>query len=483
MKSLVEYIYEHLNIFEAAFSNQDYSKHDFMYVFNVLNNIKEKNVIKLGDKNTGPFTYLKLDVSDNLVNNINSFIEDIKNTNPQKFNDLFKNISYKVYSDINCENEISINIKNLWTSIFKGDYSGKNSAGASYGQIFESLVCYLYNYGQYNDYKQELIDKWVNNFKVNINDPSYLSWIESSKLSTDLLKDNFGTDYIAYHVDENNLFDKKEDDKYLNICKIFSGKNGIKEVFTKDNNFDNIYDGTEKDKWNAADIVLVNKKLDLDETIEELQSASDGKALNTKLVDYAINEDILPVSLKKIDKNGKIYTHNIETNKNFIKDGHDISDIKIIFGKTYQDDGLTGNFVVDGNGAEIQIRKQAGNQNLSIEAKLSLNKNARGGKGISVVKNKLNIKDNSYYQTFKTNEELWGFFKSNNFTTDINETEFDELSNKYPDLKDRICFRGFSGLYKTWLEKNKNVKDPITEFIKFLWESCTECPGSYYIIK
>ena len=84
MKSLVEYIYEHLNIFEAAFSNQDYSKHDFMYVFNVLNNIKEKNVIKLGDKNTGPFTYLKLDVSDNLVNNINSFIEDIKNTPPHQ---------------------------------------------------------------------------------------------------------------------------------------------------------------------------------------------------------------------------------------------------------------------------------------------------------------------------------------------------------------------------------------------------------------
>ena len=490
MKHLQDYIFENIiNIFEASFKSEDYNKHDFIYVLNVLNDIKEKKIIKLGNKNSGPFIYLKLDVTDNLISNINDFIQNIKTSNSNSFNELFKNINYKVYNDINCKKETSIkSINNLWGLIFKGDYSGKNSAGASYGQIFESLVCYLYNYGVKNNYKEELINTWVKHFNINTNDPSYLSWIESSKLSTDLLKKYFNSNYIAYHVDANDLFEKESDNKYLNICKIFSGKEGINDVLGNNKIWDNIYEGSKKDKWNAADIVLINKNLNLQDAIKDLSSSADGEALNIKLVEYTINKQILPISLKKIDKNGTIYAHNINTNEEFIKDGHEISNVKIIFGKTYQNDGLTGNFVVDGEDAKIQIRKQSSGENLSIEAKLVNNKNARGGKGISVIKNKFKLKDNSYYVLFNTNNELWEFFQSNNFKTDLNKSEFDKLSSKYTDLKDRICFKGFAGLYNIWIKyiKDNNIKlkdDYDIEFVKFLWESCTECPGAYYIIK
>ena len=489
MIRLQEYCLENLvSIFEASFKPDDYNKHDYVYVLNVLNDIKEKHVIKLGDKNGGPFKYLKLDITDNLIENINKFIENIKSSTPDSFNELFKNINYIVYNDVNCKEETSIkNIDNLWSLIFKGDYSGKNSAGASYGNIFESLVCYLYNYGTQNNYDEKLINNWVKRFNVNMDDPSYLSWIESSKISADLLKKHFKSNYIAYHIDANDLFNNQKDNKYLNICKIFSGKNGINDVLGNNDIWDSIYDGNKKDKWNAADIVLVSKELDLNKTIKDLGSSVDGKALNTKLVEYTINKKILPISLKKIDKNGKIYAHNINTNEEFINDEHEISDIKIVFGKTYPNDGLTGNFIIDGKDARIQVRKQSSGENLSIEAKLSDNKNARGGKGISVIKNKFNLKDNSYYVLFNTNDELWNFFKLNNFDIDLTKSEFDALANKFLDLKDRICFRGFAGLYNTWNEYNKNnnvkVTNPVIEFIKFLWESCTECPGAYYIIK
>ena len=116
MKRLQEYIFENIvDIFEASFKAEDYNKHDYMYVLNVLNNIKEKQLIKLGNKNTGPFIYLKLDVTDNLIENINKFVKNIKTSNSNSFNALFKNIDYKVYNDITCKEETSI--KNMGTNI------------------------------------------------------------------------------------------------------------------------------------------------------------------------------------------------------------------------------------------------------------------------------------------------------------------------------------------------------------------------------
>jgi len=499
MKRLQEYVFENIvNIFEAHFKDSEFicgsnQIKDYHYAIAVINDIKNGNRIKLGDKNTGPFYWLKINIDltsqlDDLLKRINAN-QNTYNIKASEFNEIFKTIkkdSYTIYTTEDGQEEANNqNIDNLWSKIYKGTYSGKVAASATYGQIFESLVCYIYNYGE-----DANVEEWANDFKVDNTNISYGGWIKSSQISANLLKKYFKSNYIAYHVDGHDKLNGA-DKKYLDICKLFSGKEGINEVLGKNDKWNNIYEGSKKDKWNAADIVLVNKNLDLAETLKYFKKDVDGKILNTKLVEYTLNKSILPISLKKIDENGHIYAHNIKSNEEFENDRYNISNVKIQFGKTYETgpDVLSGNFVLDGDTVDIQIRKQASGDNLSIEAKLSSNKNARGGKGISVIKSDLDIKSNEdYYAKLSSNDDIIKNFKAIGIKFEKSDlSDFEKISKKYSDLYKRICYKGFIGLADKWKkEKHKNDNwnnDMLIEFVQYIWDSCTECPGSYYIIK
>ena len=504
MRHLLDFIVESdiRNIFEAHFKDSEFicgsnQVKDYHYAIAVINDIKNciqgDGRIKLGDKNTGSFCWLKINVD--LTSKLDDLLKKIyanqntANVNASEFNEIFrtlKNDSYTIYTSENGQEESdNQNINNLWAKIYKGTYSGKVASSATFGQIFESLVCYIYNYGNNAD-----IDEWANDFKVDTTDISYAGWVESSKISVNLLKKHFKSNYIAYHVDGNDKLNAA-DKKYLDICKLFSGKEGINEVLGKNDKWNNIYEGSKKDKWNAADIVLVNKNLDLAETLKYFKKDIDGQILNNKLVEYTINKQILPISLKKIDENGHIYAHNIKSNEEFENDRYNISNVKIQFGKTYETgpDILSGNFVLDGDTVDIQVRKQASGDNLSIEAKLSSNKNARGGKGISVIKADLGIKPNeNYYKELSSNADIIKEFKTMGIKFDKSDlSTFEDISKKYSDLYKRTCYKGFIGLADRWIKaKHENDKwndDILIEFVQYIWDSCTQCPGSYYIIK
>lgn len=535
MISLYDYILESLQINEAAFKPIDFCKHDFGYVKNVLTKIqncqynnKNKNALTLGNTNDGKKSYIQFDLTTKvkynnedvtILNAIDDFIKNVTNKTVEDFNNLFKQCYVTVYDNkdlikVNDKHKTISEIfgkKSFWGIIYKSDFTGKNSSGASFGQIFESLVCYLYNNYNKDIEIEDLVEKWTNHFNIDTNNSTYNAWVNSSKYTVETICKQFKPEnYIAFHIDGHNLFENiKYNKEFENIALIFSGKTGIQKVFNT-NKFNNIYEGKHKDKWNAADIVLIKKEdFDYESFKQDLQEAEDGIAFNNRLIAYSIlstdnnitkTPPIAPISLKFIDNvRDKIYRHNIGGDyTDFVLDSTNISNIEIKFGQRYKQHELTGNFIVDGDSADIQIRKQSGD-NLSIEAKLSDNKFARGGKGISVIKNDLGIKNNDYFVTFRDDTDIYDYFEKNNFKMNLDKKEFIKLSEKNNGtLKKRICFRGFIGLINYYKHKkilNRKIDnngfmgaEPLTdvqviEFTKFIWDACTACPGVYFIIK
>lgn len=513
IKTLTSYLFENCPnikynfINEASFSNKDFTKHDYKYVINVLDNILNNHSITLKEKNDDTNYAI---ITFNLDNNSKKEIEDFKaNINEKSVSDLNK-LLLKLFSNSKIDNNnFNINEKSLWTQIFKGDYTGNNSDSSTYGQIFESLVCYLYNknidiknidINNFEDNKKlyKYIIDWSNEKNVNINDNDFNSWVKSSlysvKIIQEKIKDTFKKTYIAYHVDGKDFFDKdtKLNDNYKNIINIFKGKKYIKSVLNNNIEYNDIYAGSKKDKWNPADIVLINTNIEYEEYIDKLNSASDGNQLNIFLHNYTISGDIIPISLKKINSNGSLKSVNIDKSINNVNTDSEIKPITIQLGKLYEKNSTSGNFIISNGISSIQIRKQSDNNNLSIEAKLTGNRLARGGKGISKLKSYLGIdKDNSYYYKFDNNKSVLDFFKVNNFVISKNEDEFYNIDKDYEEnfkLYKRICFVGFAGLVQKYKEKIKiDLGNPLSNqdaenFYNLLWDSCTKCDGSYYII-
>ena len=380
-----------------------------------------------------------------------------------------------------------------FTKIFKGKFSGHSGRGME-GQIFESLVCYLFN-----DPNGD-INKWLDKFKAPNSDMWIDNSINSAKIIRSFIDTNYGSadDYIAIHVDGENF------DQYskliLDIASIFrgKGKNGLGALIGIKNASD-LYNGSSKDKWNPADIVLIkNDPAALQDALDAIIAGNSGTATNSVLVTKLGEGLIIPISLKKIGDSGKIYGHHID-NAEFM-DEHEITLTKIKLAKRYSK-GITGNFVVigiteDGVPSEIEIRAQTGetgHDNLSIEV-VNASGKSRGGKGISVVKKALGIKDNSYYANFADNDELFKKFEKYGFV-DENDKPIDECPANLSetDLYKRTCFRGFFGLLETFEKQVKNNPklkssygkgdDLLLNFTQFLWNACTDCPGSYYILK
>lgn len=377
-----------------------------------------------------------------------------------------------------------------FTNIYKGKFSGQSGKGS----IFESLVCYLFNHPDGD------ISKWAKTF----NAPNIDAWINNSIRSAKIIRDfidtNYGSadKYVAIHVDWKN-FDKYSD-LIMDIASIFRGKGpkGLGGIIGVKNASD-LYDGSHKDKWNPADIVLIkNDRAALEKTYADIIAGKSGTATNSILVTKLGEGLIIPISLKKIGEDGKIYGHRIGNADDMEK--HEITLTKISLGTRYGK-GLVGNLIVIGITADnvpsnVEIRAQtgsSGHDDLSIEA-LGASGKAREGKGISVVKRALGIKDNSYYANFADNDALFKKFEEYGFV-DKNDNPIKKCPDKLAkvDLYKRTCFRGFFGLlalFEKQVESNPELKSSygkgdnlLLNFARFLWNSCTDCPGSYYILK
>ena len=482
MKHLQESIVEAKlrSICEAFLKNEDFAKHDYKYTKGLIDALINGHEIKLGEKGEkGVFNAKDLD--DDTIEELQELQSKLNNG-----------------SDINIKDfNLAIQKTKLkYTSFFKGQFSGYE--GQTLGQMFESCTCYMFNYENYD------INKWAEFMKIDPNNKEFKSWEESSiqqvKLFKNYIKEHLKenpNDYIAYHVDSNDYNLPEGADKYLILAKIFKGKIEIEKI---NKNAKDIYTGKNKgkDKWNPADIVIIKKISDNDLSliIKALQQCVNGDAFNAKLVELLGSNIVLPVSLKKISKDsGKIIGHNIKNAKELDEHKIDLSYIRL--GDRYKSNDDKGSMVVFGvntdldEKTEIQFRRSTNAQpSLVIELMLQ-SKMARGGKGIAMAKQKLGIpNNNSYFMEFKSNDELFNYLNENGFK-DSSKHIIEDIPEKIKniDLYNRICYKGFCGIfekYKTVFKKELNGKskdDIIKLFTEFIYLACVDCPGSYYIIK
>ena len=480
MISLKDYVLKKL-ILEMNLQSEDFDKHDYLYTKGLIDFLINGTDIKLGKKGEkGTFNGNKLSSDE---------IEKLKKLQTKLNND--EDITMNEF------NNAIISSKLKYSSFFKGQFSGYE--GQTMGQMFESFTCYIYNNDKYN------IDDWAKFMKIeDTNTKEFKSWEESSVKQLELMKEYISdylkenpNDYIAYHVDGNDFNTPNDFEKYLILAKLFRGKTEIVKI---NKNAKDIYVGKNKgkDKWNPADIVLIKKISDeeLELIISALQQCVNGDAFNAKLVELLGSNIILPISLKKVTKTtGKVLGHNIKNARELDKHKIDLSYIRLGAKYKYNDD--RGSMVVFGvntdldEKTEIQFRRST-NKNPSLVIELMLqSKIARGGKGISMVKQKLGLpNNNSYFKEFKSNEELFNFFADNGFKDSQSHLIEDIPDNiKNVDLYNRVCYKGFCGVFNKYKEvfrtdlKDKTKDEIIQLFTEFIYLSCVDCPGSYYIIK
>lgn len=385
---------------------------------------------------------------------------------------------YKDFNQPYIGGQINKRKKNVFLAIDKLPYSGATSN--SLGETAESLVCYLFNNGA----SDENIEKWVNLSKKQLDKIYY----KSCKEIVNLLYSNWkNTDYEAVHVDG------KDYDTNLNkyskyIAMIFKSKSLGKQVLGF--NIDDLYAG-KKDKWNPGDIILINKKhledswLRLQEIAKDNAQGIFGKPLGVVLASLCEEEAVIPVSLKKCIKYPKIFSHCVEQ-----ENATSFRETNISLASRYVKDKLNGSIYLislsdDDNTCTVQFRAQDGNNNnLSIESFLQ-SKSARGGKGLTVIKSALGIppRNNNYYATFKSNEELADTLKNLGFSIakNLNKSKKDQMNSS---LYTRTCVRGLIGLilkFKDHVEKQGDKYEPV-KFAEFCWQACCSCPGAYYAV-
>lgn len=463
-------------LFEAAFvvrnSKNEWSHGGYYdYPIMLIDDMISSNRVllgKRGEKN------IELKLSQDDINELKDIQTHVKDENAlTRFNELTNKFGFK------------------FTDVYKGKFSGY-TGGQSTGEIYESLVCYLFNNPSAN------IDDWIKRFNAIKSE----FWINNSKKSAQIIrvfmnnKYHNSNDYVALHINAKNY--DTFDDVMLNIAKIFTGKTGLSKIIDKTNVSD-FYDGRYKDKWNPADIVLLKKDTNaLKKVLDEIIIGNSGTTTNNILVRELGNGLIIPISLKAIDeRNAKIYGHNIADAE--FMDKHEIKLTYIQLGQDYTSHSKTGSFydigiTENGVNARIQIRAQAKeNDNISVEVHTQSGK-ARGGKGLEVIKRALDLSDNSYYHEFSNNDELFKEFKKYGFL-DKNGYKIVECPQNLEnvDLYNRTCYKGFFGLLEKFqkeVKQNPKLNSKYGEgdnlllnFTKFLWDACTDCPGSYYILK
>lgn len=357
--------------------------------------------------------------------------------------------------------------KILFYDIQKSYYSGKIHTE---GVMAESLVCYLFNKGNIDNNFNE----WNNKSNANLNE----SYKKSSMAIVDCINKNSwnNTEYVAVCINGNQVDDV--DQKYEDFAKIFKSKKEAKTVLGYD--VSDLY-VSRRDKWNPADILLI-KMVDVDNSLEKLKDVTEdknnngtnnGELLNNYLAELCVDMKVIPISLKKCNEPQLHFINNGES-----IDKYDIDNVTISLASRYVNDKNNGTIYIylgsNNNLPYIQIRSQNNNyNNISIEAKNSKN-TAKMGKGIDIIKRRLNLIGNSYYVDLKSNEEIVKEFEKYDFNIKIDNNDNRQLYNK-------TCFKGLLGILKKYKEEHKN--DYTKEnFGEFLLMSCVVCPSTYYIV-
>lgn len=365
--------------------------------------------------------------------------------------------------------------KNIFLAIDKIPYSKGTSN--SLGENAESLVCYLFNNGS----TDETVEKFTQKSGIKFDDV----YIKSCKAIVQLLHSHWkNSDYQAVHVDGKDYdSDINQYSKYISM--IFKSKALGKKVLGF--SIDDLYSG-KKDKWNPADIILIKNDTVNDSWLKLQEVAKDGAAgvfgepLNTVLSTLCNSEDVIPVSLKKCLGTPKLISHCVHD-----EDALEILDTNIKLASTYAKDKKNGSIYLisltsNKDSCVIQFRTQdANNNNLSIESFLS-SKSARGGKGLSVIKNALGLKNNSdYYAKVDSNEKFIKELKKYGFEIKATPKAVDKLN---PPLYQRTAAIGLLGLiqkFKKFVESQGDTYNP-ERFAEFCWQACSSCPGAYYTV-
>lgn len=373
--------------------------------------------------------------------------------------------------------------ESIFLKIEKSVYSGHTALRQSQGEAAESLVCYLFN----NDNSDHDFQDWIKKSGVELDN----SWKVSSQGTVKLLNSRWSkkSGYEAVHVDGRD-FDTNLNQRSKNFAIIFKSKTEAKKILGY--SISDMYQG-KKDKWNPADILLINKTI-LEESWKTVQGiAKDGangpfgEPLNNVLSALCESEAVVPVSLKKCVKEPKLFSHaahNKATADNF-------ENSQLLIAGTYAPNRVAGtcwiSAINDGVKCMIQSRGQSApkEKNLSIEAHVpntngSKTSTARAGKGISLIKSALKLNNNDYYAQVNSNEDLIKGFEAYGFDLKLDS----KMSKLDPPAYKRTCFIGLLGILQNYAKYLKSVGEEYLpdKFAEFLWIHCTECPGAYYIV-
>lgn len=474
MKSLSQYIFERL-INENTFTTGYWEKYDFKYSKAVL-----KYILDNQDK---PDAELKLDDGGSIK---------VSDFNIKKIQNIYNNIETSSENDFNNAYNIKTK-KNIWRNLFKGDFSGHETKGGMDGQIYESLVCYIYN----NNLKYDL-ETWKTTMKLSdTND----KWIKSSELLASFItkqKENgykwTPNNYVACHVDGNNIGIDDYKDEII-ISKIFASKKNATKIIGVDCN--DLYNGNSKDVWNKADIVLI-KKGEAKNIIQTLKAqVSDGQSLNGTLIQMLYDGLIIPLSLKAVGDADKIHLSTFNINKDKEASEYIISDVEISFADKYEPNKNTGNINIkctleNGSKKWVVFKKKAnGNDRtnlVTIETKSPGGK-AQEGKATSTIMSALNIKDNNFIIPEESKifniDDVIEILKGYKFKV----TKIDSVKNyiKSDDecpIYKRPCIAGLLGILDAYHKlKNKNITEDFPkEFANFCILSSIYGSGAYYKI-
>lgn len=433
------------NLDEAHFEGDDYAKDNYKYLGPVIHDIVHTGELKLGDKVVEKTVKIDKSIQAEFAK-----YEGHPETLPRKtFDALLKN---------NSAGKIS------WRSIHKGTYSGKN--GSTDGQYAEAAVAYVFNAmnGKSNVVPEaegnEVLNKVVNVLKAkNIED----EWIASSKISAEKIHKSVENpkNYTAAHVDGKDISDIPAHIK--KIAMIFHGKPGILSVLGSKIDkkaVKSLYSG-QKDTWNKADIVLVNNDFNIDEATKDMFfSVSD--QFNQFLNELINKQYIIPISLKMIKPNATLnqiifkkegYTEEEQ------QDSQEINELKtakvdvILPVKALPTDEshkyAATCYLKTSTGLEVDFRAaRADKPRLSIEIKL---KTARGGKGMTELKNQLNLESNFYRDV--TFDSSAAFFEELKELTGQTLTISKKVEESDPKWFLRPAFKGLIALLRIYRER------------------------------
>lgn len=457
MKSLTKYLTEAL-INESCFKKRDWLNQEHTYAQQVIDRILAGKTIPIASKDgktiVGEYTPSKEEISQ-----LQNFKPEYTEDSLKDFDEIFRG-------------------KLTWKQIFKGEFSG-HSAGGSNGQIYESLVCYIFNKGLDN----ADVQAWAQHFNIEIN----TRWLKSCQETVKALyKHSYAgytwdnKTYIACHVDGNDYdFDNKF--KFaLDITSFFKNKKEAKRILGVDCR--DLYSG-QKDEWNKADIVLVNKQA-VDVIDEMKKVVSDGQSLNNELLVNLANGMIIPISLKIIDDATKAKIEGYNIDEADTMEHNDIDDVLCLkISDKYPKNQWQGTLTLICKSLEdqrdIQFRKStSGKNNLNVEAKMKL---ARAGKALANIKKALGLpKNNDYYIVKNTNEEAIKSLKKYGVEIVVkNKSNYDKVK---PEFRERACVAGMLGLLDAY-QKQKHPKidhDFMIDFANFCWLCATQGSGAFF---